>query len=64
MTEYLTIKEAAERVKVHRNTILAWIQQGMPCLKRGRVVRIRVEDLDSFLRKSEQEEQPKEQTEL
>lgn len=50
---WLTIEEAAERVRVSERTILRWGQCGLRICRRGRVYRIWSCDLDAFVRGSE-----------
>ena len=49
--ELLTVKEAAERYKLHVNTIRAWVRKGViPHLRIGPPpghIRLRVEDLET-----------------
>lgn len=48
MTELLTVKEAAERYKVHEETIRTWVRKGVvPHIRLGvRVIRLRTEDME------------------
>ena len=52
--EYLTIQEAAERYKVHRNTVQNWLRRGLPRIKQGRIVRISVAEIERWLRENDQ----------
>ena len=48
--ELLTVKEAAERYKLHVNTIRAWVRKGViPHLRVGptNLIRLRAEDLET-----------------
>lgn len=47
--EYLTIKEAASVYAVNPQTIRRWVAAGAPCIRRGRVVRVPVDDLRLWL---------------
>lgn len=47
---WLTIAQAAAHASVHSATIRAWIKGGeLPASKRGRVVRVKRDDLDALL---------------
>lgn len=48
-TVWLTRKQAAAHAGVSETTIDAWRQAGLPSPKIGRVVRIRQDDLDTFM---------------
>jgi excisionase family DNA binding protein len=51
-TEYLTIKEVAQLLSVHPNTVRNWIKTGkLPVLKTGKIIRILKTDIPTFLRK-------------
>jgi excisionase family DNA binding protein len=56
MTEpqYLTIKQVCERLQVSRMTVHRWIKRGLPVYKQGRIVRVRVEDLERFLKEQQE----------
>jgi excisionase family DNA binding protein len=60
--EYLTIEEAANRVKVKPDTLRLWLRTGrLKGLKAGRLWRVRTADLDAFLEQSAQKAlEPKE----
>lgn len=45
---YMTPKEYAERAGVHEVTVRRWLKAGLPCLRQGRVVRVRVEEADRW----------------
>jgi excisionase family DNA binding protein len=48
--EYLTIDEAAEKVKVKPDTVRDWLRSGrLKGYKAGRLWRIRPQDLETFL---------------
>ena len=48
--EYFSIKQVCARLGVSRMTLRRWIDSGkLPAYKLGRLVRIKAEDLTSFL---------------
>jgi len=48
---FLTIEQACERAQVGRNTVKAWIKQGMPVMRLGpRMIRIDVDAFDQWLK--------------
>jgi len=49
----LNIEELSDELKVHYNTIFKWIKKGMPCFKKGRVIRFNLEKVLEWLEKSE-----------
>jgi excisionase family DNA binding protein len=54
--EYLTIEEAASRVKVKPDTLRLWLRTGrLKGLKAGRLWRVRPTDLEAFLEQSAKE---------
>ena len=45
--EYLTVRQVAERLQVHENTVLRWLQVGVLKARRyGRLWRIPASELD------------------
>ena len=49
-TEFLTVKDAASLAQVSAATVRAWVQSGhLPCLRTGRLWRIRRDQFLSFL---------------
>ena len=51
----LTLKEVAERLKLHPNTLRRYAKEGkLPAMKFGRVWRIEEEDLKEFMRAMKQ----------
>ncbi len=49
-SEYFTLKEIAERLKVSERTVWRWVHSGaLPAIKLGQQWRIRDDDLDEFL---------------
>lgn len=59
--EYCTIKEVAETVGVHSNTVRNWIDSGdLKAYKLGKVIRIRKEDLEAFAKEIDGREDKKE----
>lgn len=60
--EYCTIKEVAEIVGVHSNTVRNWIDSGdLKAYKLGKVIRIRKEDLETFAKEIDGREDKKEE---
>ncbi len=50
MTEFLTVAEAAGRLRVNERTIRRWIDAGeLPAVRRGRVIRIPAAALEPIL---------------
>ena len=48
--EWLTIKEASARLKVSVPTLRKYIRMGvLPHYRQGRIVRLKIIDIDSFL---------------
>ena len=45
----LSVKEAAEKFSVHKNTIYKWIRKGMPHIKVGKVIRIDYQEAKAWL---------------
>lgn len=54
--EYLTIQEVRKLLKVSRGTVYNMIKRGLPVHKSGRIVRIRKDELQEFMRQQGQEE--------
>lgn len=51
MTPFITVKETCSLLKISRQTVYEWMKSGkLKAVKAGRLVRIRREDLDSFLK--------------
>ena len=51
----LTLKEVAQRLKLHPNTLRRYAKEGkLPAMKFGRVWRIEEEDLKEFMRAMKQ----------
>ena len=51
MTAFITVRETCTLLKVSRQTVYEWMKSGrLKAVKAGRLVRIRVEDLESFLK--------------
>lgn len=49
--ELITLKEAASLLSISRSTLRRWIAQGrLPCVRLGRLLRVRVADLDALVR--------------
>lgn len=47
----LTLKEVAERLKLHPNTLRRYARQGeLPAVRFGRVWRVEEKDLDEFIK--------------
>jgi len=45
----LNIDELSKEIKVHNNTIFNWIKKGMPCFKKGYVIRFNLEKVLEWL---------------
>lgn len=57
MAKYLTPAQVADLLQVTRRTVYAWIKSGrLPAYKAGNVVRIRCEDISTFLKPIERED--------
>lgn len=53
---YLSIPAAADHTGIHPGTLRRWINSGaLPARKAGRVWRLRIEDLESFLARNQAE---------
>ena len=51
MTAVLTLREIAERLKLHPNTLRRYAKEGeLPAMKFGRVWRVSEEDLNNWLK--------------
>lgn len=51
MTPFITVKETCSLLKISRQTVYEWMRSGkLKAVKAGRLVRIRREDLESFLK--------------
>ncbi len=46
----LTVKEFAESMKVHPNTVYKWVEMGMPVMRKGSVIRIILEEATKWLK--------------
>ena len=46
---FLTIEEVAARMKISRSTVWRWRKQGLRQTRKGRVIRVLENDLNSFL---------------
>jgi len=56
VSEFLTVNEVAEKLRLHPATIAKYVREGkILALKFGRVWRIREEELTKFLEKTEAE---------
>jgi len=52
--EYYTVKEVAELLKVHEQSVFRWLRLGkLESDKIGGVIRITQEQLDNFIKKGE-----------
>ena len=57
--EYLTVEEVAQRLKVTKQAIYNWINEGkLHAVKAGRATRIPLSSLEAFLKPYEQERKP------
>lgn len=55
MSKMLTIKQVAERLGLHENTVRRYVQEGMiPAVKFEKAIRIEQEDLEEFIRQRKQ----------
>lgn len=55
MSRMLTLKQAAERLGIHLNTLRKYVDRGViPKLKLDRLVRIEEKDLEEFIRSRKQ----------
>ena len=50
----LTLDELAKYLKVHPNTIHNWLKIGLPCFRRGFVIRFNLERVLEWLERKEQ----------
>lgn len=58
--ELLTVKEVADRVKVHPETVRGWIRDGeLEAVDIGGEYRIYQSDLDTFLKSRKKSRKPK-----
>lgn len=49
--ELISLKEAASILSISLSTIRRWITQGrLPCVRLGRLLRVRVADIDAIVR--------------
>lgn len=48
----LTVKEFSEYMQVHYNTVLSWIDKGMPAIRTGRATRIEKEEAIKWLKEN------------
>lgn len=56
---YVTTTEVAKELKVCRRTVHEWVWSGkLPAVKAGNLIRIKVEDLEAFLRPITTSKQP------
>jgi len=49
----LTLDELAKYLKVHKNTIHNWLKQGMPCFKKGHIIRFNLDKILEWLEKKD-----------
>lgn len=57
MSELLTIKEMAKRLKVSRQTIYEWRKKGMPYKTIGAVVRFNADEVNEWIEKQNNNEE-------
>ena len=58
--DYYSVKEIAEKVSVHPNTVRNWIESGeLKAYKLGRVLRIKKEDFEAFAKEADGREENK-----
>ena len=53
--ELFTKSELAEQLKVHPNTIDRWRKKGLPCIKKGSVIRFDLNKVTSWLEENSEE---------
>lgn len=59
--DYYSVKEIANKVGVHPNTVRNWIESGeLKAYKLGRVLRIKKEDFEDFAKEADGKEESKE----
>lgn len=46
---HVTAADFAQRMKVSTETVRRWVQQGMPVIRVGRMMRIKLADADAWL---------------
>lgn len=46
----IKLKELAEYLEVHANTVYRMIKEGLPCYKLGKDFRFKVEEVEKWLR--------------
>lgn len=57
MSKFLLVEEAAEKLRLHPNTIRIYIKRGkLPAAKFGKVYRIKNEDLEKFIQQAMESE--------
>lgn len=55
LNRYLTVKQAAEYMQVHPETIRKWAREGiLPSYRRRKIIRFKKEDLDRLLTKKKE----------
>lgn len=63
LSEFFTVEELAEKLKVSEQTIRLWIREGrLEAYKFGRAHRVPAEALQRFLEQSKQHREPSEET--
>ena len=55
MSQYLTIKELSEMLKVSRFTINNWRDKGLPTIKIGQAVRFNEEEVKKWIEENNEE---------
>lgn len=49
---YSTVQEVADYFKVHTNTIRGWIKDGAPCYRNGKFIRIKLDEIENWLKEN------------
>ena len=49
----LNMNDLSKELKIHNNTIYSWIKKGMPCFRKGRIIRFNLDKVIEWLEKNE-----------
>ena len=56
MERLMTVEEVCQLLRIKKSTLYQWVhQKQIPCLKVGRLVRFRAEDIEKWLEKKRQD---------